>query len=148
MSATTGIAYVSCRVDDLLLGVELSRVREINRTVEVTPVPRTPASVRGLVNLRGELVTVLDLRYLLTRQPTQLQRRTRNVILQTEAEPVGLLVDQVGDVVESSSGQLEPVPFEVRGIDAGMFTGVMQLESGLLVILDLDAVVRPAEGRS
>lgn len=148
MSATTGIAYVSCRVDDLLLGVELSRVREINRTVEVTPVPRTPASVRGLVNLRGELVTVLDLRYLLTRQPTQLQRRTRNVILQTEAEPVGLLVDQVGDVVESSSGQLEPVPFEVRGIDAGMFTGVMQLESGLLVILDLDAVVRPADGRN
>jgi purine-binding chemotaxis protein CheW len=148
MSATTGTAYVSCRVDDLLLGVELSRVREINRTVEVTPVPRTPASVRGLVNLRGELVTVLDLRYLLTRQPTQLQRRTRNVILQTEAEPVGLLVDQVGDVVESSSGQLEPVPFEVRGIDAGMFTGVMQLESGLLVILDLGAVVRPAEGRN
>lgn len=147
MNPSIGNAYVSCRVDDLLLGVDLSRVREINRSVDVTPVPRTPSSVRGLVNLRGELVTVLDLRFLLSGQPIALQRRTRNVILQTDDEPVGLLVDQVGDVVEGADRPLEPVPFEVRGVDAGMFRGVIQLESGLLVVLDLDAVVRPADAR-
>ncbi|MEZ5964118.1 MAG: chemotaxis protein CheW [Planctomycetota bacterium] len=139
--------YVSCRVDSVLLGIDLGRVREINRTVDVTPVPRTNDAVRGLVNLRGELVTVLDLGQLLLGKPSSLQRTSRNVILRTEDESVGLLVDWVGDVVEAAGKKIEPVPFEVHGMDAGMFAGVIQLDSGLMVVLDVDAVTQPAEAR-
>ncbi len=135
--------YVVCRVGDLALGVGLDQVQEINRLVDATQVPRAPEEVRGLVNLRGSLVTVLDLGVILHGVPTAAGGDTRTVIIEFGDERVGLLVDKVGDVVDCTEQTMEPLPNHVGRQHGRWFSGLVQLERELLLVLDVDAVCEP-----
>src|SRR5271157_3269765 len=88
-------------VADLLLGIPIRKVEEISRYSSVTPVPGASESVCGVISLRGEVVTVLDLRTVLGLGKTEPTRQTRNVIVQAGGERIGLLVDRVADVVRA-----------------------------------------------
>lgn len=125
-----------------LMGFDIAQVQEINRQVQVTPVPQSPPEVRGVLNLRGEVMTVLDLRVILGLRPAELTPDSRNMILTFENEKTGVLVDRIADVVTTTTDQIEPAPANVQTIDGRFFTGVVQLEGELLVILDLQAVLR------
>lgn len=125
--------------DHLLLGVELAEVEEINRHTEVTPVPGAPACVRGLINLRGEVVTVLDLKTILGLGETQIGPGTRNVIVRSQNERIGLLVDAVSDVVRAKSDEVLPCPANFGQVDSRFFRAVYRLEGRLLVLLDVEA---------
>lgn len=125
--------------DHLLLGVELAEVEEINRHTEVTPVPGAPACVRGLINLRGEVVTVLDLKTILGLGSTQIGPGTRNVIVRSQNERIGLLVDAVSDVVRAKHDEVLPCPANFGQVDSRFFRAVYRLEGRLLVLLDVEA---------
>ncbi len=134
------ISYVSCRVGTTMLGVELSRVQEINRMVEATFVPRLPIEVRGLINLRGNLVTVLDLAQILDNRRSEPNRNARNVIVEHHGERFGLLVDAVGDVV-TTTDPLETLPTHMDPQQAKWFKGLVQLTDNVMLALDVDAVL-------
>ncbi|MGO9114300.1 MAG: chemotaxis protein CheW [Thermoguttaceae bacterium] len=125
---------------DLLLGIPIHKVEEISRYCAITPVPGAPASVCGVMSLRGEVVTVLDLRVVLGLGKTECTRQTRNVIVQAAGERIGLLVDRVADVVRAATADLLPPPANMSGAESTMFQAVYRMESELLVLLDVAAV--------
>jgi purine-binding chemotaxis protein CheW len=134
-------------VADLLLGIPINEVEEISRYCTVTPVPGAPESVSGVMSLRGEVVTVLDLRAVLGLGKTECARQTRNVIVHAGGERIGLLVDRVADVVRAATADLLPPPANMSGADSTMFHAVYRMESELLVLVDVAAVTTTAEGR-
>ncbi len=139
--AGAAIQCASFYVDDALLGIPIQQIDEINRHVDFTPVPHAPPHVRGVINLRGEVVTVLDLRTILHGKPTEITRFTRNVVLSINGERAGLLVDRVADVVAVSGDQVEPPPANARGAAGRYFQGLFKMERELLVILDVPSVL-------
>jgi purine-binding chemotaxis protein CheW len=133
--------YASCRVGDLLVGVAVDAVQEVTASAELTPVPLAPPVVRGLVNLRGRIVTAIDLRrslHLVDRPADQLPI---NVILQTDGGSIGLLVDAVGDVLDVDEDDCKPPPETLPGQLRELMTGAYRLDGGLLLVLNTERVV-------
>lgn len=148
-----------------LLGVEVLLVREINRLMDVTPVPHCPAYVRGLINLRGHVATVLDLGarvglpaiggagshqvILKTNEELAPMRAARGrQDLLTGPDTVGLIVDDVRDVVEVSPADIEPVPVGQDMAGAEYLNGIVQLQGRLLALLDLQRILKSDTGSS
>src|SRR4051812_36691478 len=103
-------------LDGLLFGVEVERVQEVIRYQEMTPVPLAPAVVRGLINLRGQIVTAIDLRRRLELPEREgRQKLPINVVIRAGEEPISLLVDEIGEVVEEAENALEPAPPTLEG---------------------------------
>ena len=127
-------------VADLLLGIPIQEMEEISRCCDVTPVPGAPPSVRGVMSLRGEVVTVLDLRVVLGLDKTECAKQTRNVIVHSHGERIGLLVDRVADVVRARTADLLPPPANLSGLETTLFKAVHRTESELLALLDVAAV--------
>jgi len=125
-------------VGEMHLGIDIRVVREINRIVAFTPVPHSPPQVRGVINLRGEVVTVMDLRVILGLGTTEISKNAKNVIVQSDSEQVGLLVDRIGDTICVPKNAIEPVPANMRSADAELFKGVCRMGSELVVILDVE----------
>ena len=133
--------FATCYLNDLLIGIDIRQVQEINRHLEITEVPHSPDYVRGVVNLRGRVVTVLDLRTILGLEPTRITDQTRNIIVQADVEHVGLLADRIADVVLANDENIELPPANVNSIDSRFFQGVHQLDNDLMVVLDVNEVV-------
>ncbi len=135
------------RVDALFCGVPVGEVQEIIRFQDMTPVPRAPGAVRGLINLRGQIVTAVDLRARLQLKPAPAGHRSMNVIVRpTSDEWVSLLVDEIGDVIEVETERFAPAPETVRPEVGALLRGVCQLEERLLLVLALDRLLAlPAE---
>lgn len=130
---------------ELLLGIDIVAIREINRVVEITPVPDAPAAVKGVVNLRGDVVTILDLRTLLGLEHVELTSQSRLIVIPMEEEVVGLIVDRVTDVATVTTDDEVPLPANMGGIDSRYFTGVYKLNNDLLVVLDVAAALAVTE---
>ena len=95
-------------LDQMFFGIEVEKVQEILNYQEMTPVPLAPKEVKGLVNLRGEIVTAIDLRACLAMPLRSTEMLPLNVIVQSEEETVSLLVDEIGDVLEVREEDFEP----------------------------------------
>ena len=145
-SLTQEMEYSTFYVDNILLGVEIGQMEEINRQLEVTAVPHAPSFVRGVVNLRGEVVTVVDPRTILGLSPGEVSPTSRNVIVRHKGEQIGLLVDRIADVVRVSAGEMETPPANVSGVEGRFFKGVYKLQSELLVVLDVEAALSTPAG--
>lgn len=140
-SGTGVLELATFYVGELRLASDLKFVREINRYGEVTPVPLAPSCVRGVINLRGDVVTVVDLGVLLGLDPIQITSQTRQIIVHCLGEQFGLLVDRVSDTMSVPVDALEVPPANVRGTDASLLRGVYRLPNELLMILDTQAVL-------
>jgi len=125
-------------LDNLLFGVELKGVQEVIRSLDMTKVPLAPAVVSGLINLRGQIVTAVDLRRRLELQPQPAGMLVRNVVVRSEDGAVSLLVDEIGDVVEVEETSFEPPPETLRGSVRTMILGVHKLNDRLLHVLDIE----------
>lgn len=136
-AAVEELEFATFYLGDLLAGIDIRQIQEIDRHLELTSIPHAPECVRGVTNLRGEVVTVLDLRTILQLDRVPLTRACRNVILDYHGEQIGLLVDRVADVVTVRSDEIEPPPANVGGIDSRFFKGVVKLNDDLLVLLDV-----------
>src|SRR5262245_4172109 len=123
-------------LDGLRFGVDVHKVQEVVPVPEMTRVPLAPPTVRGLLNLRGQIVTGIDLR-----RPVELPDRTaeslpRNVVLRGEDSPVSLLVDEIGEVIEVTAEAWECPPETLQGRARELIQGVCPLQDELLLILD------------
>jgi purine-binding chemotaxis protein CheW len=123
-------------LDKLLFGVELKTVQEVIRSLEVTQVPLAPKVVGGLINLRGQIVTAVDLRRQLELDPRPADMPAMNVVVRSDDGAVSLLVDEIGDVVEVDDSTLERPPETLRGAVRTMITGVHKLNNRLMLVLD------------
>jgi purine-binding chemotaxis protein CheW len=127
-------------IDGRSFGVYVSRVQEVVRPQEVTPIPLAPPGVAGLINLRGEIVTALDLRVRLGSE-TRAGDRAMNLIMTSDQGLVSLLVDEAGEVLEVDDGRFEPPPATLRGGARDLFLGTYTLEDRLLMELDVANVI-------
>jgi len=126
---------------NLYLGVEVLKVQELIRLQEMTRVPLASRVVRGLINLRGQIVTAIDLRRQFGMPDLDPEKDPMNVVVRTDEGAVSLLVDEIGDVVEVDEQQFEPAPDTVRGRARELVTGVYKLDGRLLLVLDVQQAV-------
>ncbi len=122
-------------------GLDILLVQEINRRVEITKVPKTPAFVEGVINLRGKIVPVLDLRKRFGLTSGEFTGQSRIIVVSIDNRVLGLMVDSVTEVLCIPSQMVEPPPPIVAGLDATYIKGVGKFEGRLLILLDLRKVV-------
>jgi len=122
-------------------GLDVLRVQEIVRHQPMTRVPLAHAMVRGLINLRGQIVTAIDLRRRLDLPALGGEHEPINIVVQTDDGAVSLLVDEIGDVLELTDEQFERPPETLRGAARDLIRGAYKLPDRLLVVLDPDLVV-------
>lgn len=128
-------------VGDLLCAVENSRMREISGMRPITRVHHAPAHARGVVNLRGQIMTVLDLGARLGIGPVPDDRKARILVIHSGEEDIGLLVDSVEDVMNAPLREMEPPPSNVRGVSGSFFRSVLKNKDDLISILDLERIL-------
>jgi purine-binding chemotaxis protein CheW len=139
---TAEMEYATFYLGYLLMGIDIQQVQEINHLLDITPVPHVPACVAGVVNLRGQVVTVLDLRTILGLKPATITAQTCNVIAGAAGEHIGLIVDRIADVVPVNESQIESPPANICSVDVQFFRGVFKMENKLLMILNIDDMIR------
>ena len=147
-SMTDEIQLVTFHVGNLFLGVDINQVKEINRHLDITPVPHAIECVSGVVNLRGDVVTIINLRSVLKLPNVPITRQNRNVIINSNSEAIGLLVDSINEVVMADADEIEAPPSNVGGVESRYFKGVYKLDSELLVILDVEEVLDASSSSS
>ncbi len=128
-------------VGDALCGMDILKVQEINKLMQMTKVPQAPEYVLGILNLRGQIVTIIDLGKKLGLGETDITQDPRNIIVNSSGGHVGLLVKKISDVVEADMERREPAPANMRGIQGEFFTGVYKTENNLIGILNVDKVL-------
>lgn len=139
--ASEVIQLVGFCLGDEEFGVNINEVHEINRTMEITPVPRTPDFIEGVINLRGKVIPVINMRKRFSLPFAEKTNQTRIVIVEMEGKIVGMLVDSVTEVLRIASSTIEPPPDILSGIDNENIQGVAKLENRLLILLDLAKVL-------
>jgi purine-binding chemotaxis protein CheW len=126
-------------------GIPVTTVREVIRVGDVTRVPQAPAHVRGVANLRGRILAVVELRSRLGLPPAELTPRSRIVVVDVRGRVLGLLVDAVSQVVKLPERTVVPAPDEVVSADTDYVTGVARHQGGLVILLDLDRALAPTD---
>ena len=129
-------------VGDSLCGMDILKVQEINKLLEMTEVPLAPEYVKGILNLRGQIVTVIDLGCKLKLLDTDTDRETRNIIVDFNGEYIGLLVDRIGEVERADEDNIEPPPANIGGIQGRYFEGVLKKENSLICILNIEEILK------
>lgn len=138
---TTSRQYCTFYLGDQCFGLDVLKVQEIVRYQPLTHVPLAHPMVRGLINLRGQIVTAIDLRERLN-LPARLEEfEPVNMVVQTDDGAVSLLVDEIGDVLEVTEDQFERPPETLPGAARDLIQGAYKLADRLLVILDLEQVI-------
>ncbi|MEM7204123.1 MAG: chemotaxis protein CheW [Planctomycetota bacterium] len=125
-------------LDDLFLGIEVHRVQEVLRYQGMTDVPLSSPIIEGLMNLRGQIVTAIDLRRRLRLPDREKGRKPMNVVVRTDDGVVSLLVDEIGDVLEVEDSSFEAPPTTLSGVARQLIRGVHKLEGHLLLLLDVE----------
>jgi purine-binding chemotaxis protein CheW len=125
-------------LDGLLFGIDLQHVQEVIRFLQITRVPLAPDAVCGLLNLRGQIVTALDLRSRLGSPPRTGANDPMNVVVRSTDGAVSLMVDEIGEVVEVEEASFEKPPETLRGSVRCMILGVHKLNTRLMHVLDVE----------
>jgi purine-binding chemotaxis protein CheW len=140
--------YVTFRVADLVLGIDVVKVQEVIRYQEMTVVPLAPASVEGLINLRGQIVIAIDARRSLGLPPSPAGVRPMNIVIRSSEGAVSLLVDEIHDVIDISAKTYAPVPDNMPAEQRALIECVYVLERGLMLVLNVDRVLEGASHSS
>lgn len=133
--------YVSFWIDGQLIGVPVNAVQEVLNPQQIAPTPLARPEIAGLLNLRGQIVTAVNLRRRLGLPARADGRPGMNVVVQFQSEAYSLLVDDVGDVINVSGLEIESTPRHVDGVWKAFTAGVVRLEDRLFVILDVAALL-------
>jgi purine-binding chemotaxis protein CheW len=135
---STSQQYCTFHLGPLFLGVEVLKVQEVIRRQTMTRVPLAPAAVSGLINLRGQIVTAIDLRQRLGLPDRPADREPMNVVVRTDEGVVSLLVDEIGDVIEPSGDTFERPPETLDERARSLVRGVYKLPDRLLLVFDTE----------
>jgi len=132
---------VSFNIGSEEFGVDILKVQEINRMVEITKVPQAPHYVEGVINLRGKVIPIIDLRKRFNLELKEYDKNTRIVVVDIGGNIMGMVVDSVSEVLRLPSSTIEPAPEIATGINSEYIKGVAKLEDRLLIFLDLSKVI-------
>jgi len=126
-------------------GVDISQVQEIIRMVEITHVPRAPHFMEGVINLRGQLIPIIDLRTRFSMQRAEHTKSTRIVVTEIGSKRVGIVVDSVSEVINIPLESVEPAPDMIAGVGTEYIQGVGKVGERLIILLDLTMVISGEE---
>ncbi|MCF8240147.1 MAG: chemotaxis protein CheW [Melioribacteraceae bacterium] len=135
------LQLVSFKIGNEEFGVDILKVQEINKMMQITKVPNAPSHVEGVINLRGKIIPVIDLRIKLRIERKDYNNNTRIVVLENDNNIVGFIVDEVKEVLRIPKSITEAPPEMVAGIDSKYITSIGKLEDRLLILLDLDEII-------
>ena len=142
---------VSFRIGEEEFGVDILMVQEIIRLPNITPIPNAPGFILGMINLRGKIIPVIDLRQRLRIQGgsrSESDRRSRILIVEMFTHVTGFIVDSVSEVMKVADAEIEPTPHLVASsINAEYIQGVIKLPNRLIMLLDFSRILNPQEGR-
>ncbi len=139
------LQLVSFNIGSEEFGVDILKVQEINRMVEITRVPQAPHYVEGVINLRGKVIPIVDLRKRFNLEVKEADKNTRIVVVDIGGNIMGMVVDSVSEVLRLPSNTIEPPPEIAAGINSEYIKGVAKLEDRLLIFLDLSKVIDVSE---
>jgi purine-binding chemotaxis protein CheW len=135
------LQLVTFSIGEEEFGVEILKVQEIIRTMEITKVPRAPEFVEGVINLRGKVIPIIDLRRRFGLDSKKHDKHTRIIVIEIINMIVGFIVDSVSEVLRIPAGTVEPPPPVVAGMESDYISGVGKLQDRLLILLDLDRLL-------
>lgn len=135
------LQLVTFSIGDEEFGVDILKVQEIIRTMEITKVPRAPMFVEGVINLRGKVIPIIDLRRRFGLATKTHDSHTRIIVIEINGLIVGFVVDSVSEVLRIPVSTVEPPPPVVAGLDSDYISGVGKLADRLLILLDLDKLL-------
>lgn len=133
--------FCTFHLASMLFGVEVTKVQEVLKYQAITRVPLVPPAIRGLINLRGQIVTAIDLRQLLEINTPQATSEPTNIIVQAAPGAFSLLVDRIGDVLELERECSEAPPGTLDGMAAVLIDRAYKLEDSLMLSINVDEVV-------
>jgi len=130
------------RIDNALYGIDIVHIQEINKNLSYTKINDTRKYIKGVLNLRGQIVTVIDLRIKFNRAPaSENDPNRRMIIVNYQNENVGLLVDSIDDIINIDPTYLETSVTRIKGVNQDYFSGVYKLDSEIVIILDVDKIL-------
>jgi purine-binding chemotaxis protein CheW len=141
-TAAQSLEFSTFYVGGALCGINILNIQEINKHFDITRVPQAADYVKGILNLRGRIVTIIDLGAKLGLEPVTENKDNRNIIVNSDDEHIGLLVDAIKDVVSARQDDIEPSPSNIGGVKSKFFQGVLKTEKDLIGILDIDEVLK------
>ena len=139
------LQLVSFKIGEEEFGVDILKVQEINRMDQITRVPNAPEYVSGVMNLRGKVIPIIDLRKRFRLAKKERDKDTRIIVVELKTRVVGFLVDAVNEVLRIPKNVTEPPPPMVAGIGSEYITAVGKLEDRLLILIDLEKILVPSE---
>lgn len=132
------LTFVLCSEE---YGIEILKVREIIGIMNITPVPQTPGYMKGVINLRGKVIPVIDLRLKFGLQEAERTKETCIIVVEVKNKLTGVIVDAVSEVLDVSGEDLEPAPHLGDGVDTEIFLGMAKIMNKVKILLDIDKVL-------
>lgn len=135
------LQWVTFMLESETYGINVMQVREVLRYTEIAPVPGAPSHVLGIINLRGNVVTVLDMRTLFGLEPSDVTNETRVIVIETSTQVVGLMVDSVAEVVYLKSSEIDTTPTVGTEEGSKFIQGICNRNDTLLLLVNLDRLL-------
>lgn len=144
MSSLSGeIELLSFNINDTVCGMTILDIQEVTKISDITPTPRAPEYVEGIINLRGNIVTIVNLGKKLGLVPVEKKKENQVIIINSDKEHIGLMISEINSVIHTTAAEIEPAPSNMNGIQAYYFKGVLKKENQLVGILETRKVLNP-----
>lgn len=137
--------FVGFRLGNEDYAIAITKTQEIILMKPITRLPQVPDSIEGLINLRGNVIPIINLRHRFGLPPREFDDETRTVVVNTHDKTVGFVVDEVTQVMRVAADQIQPVPISVSSSARRYIAGIARLDEKLLILLDIDNLFDPAE---
>ncbi len=137
--------FLTFVLSDEEYGIEILKVREIIGLMDITTVPQTPDYMKGVINLRGKVIPVIDLRLKFSMQEEEHTQETCVIVVEVNSTSIGIIVDSVSEVADINGGDIEDAPKFSQGIDTSFIIGLGKVKEKIIIMLDIDAVLSSEE---
>ena len=137
--------FLTFILGDEIYGIEILKAREIIGLMDITTVPQTPDYMKGVINLRGKVIPVIDLRMKFAMQEEAHTRETCVIVVEVNNTSIGIIVDSVSEVSDIGGGEIETAPKFGQGIDTSFIMGLGKVKDKIIILLDIDAVLSSEE---
>ena len=122
-------------------GIEILKVREIIGVMDITTVPQTPDFMKGVINLRGKVIPVVDLRLKFSMHEEEYTQETCVIVVEADSSQVGIIVDSVSEVLDINGGEIEETPSLGQGIDTNFIMGLGKVKEKIIILLDIEQIL-------
>ena len=139
------VQLVTFKLGNEEFALDILKVQEINRIVEITKVPKAPDFVEGVINLRGRVIPIVDIRKKFHLNIKEATKETRIIVVNIINKTIGLIVDSVSEVLRINSSTIQPPPPLIAGLDSDYIKGVGKLDERLIILLDIDKIFTTGE---